>query len=124
MEKGDKNLRELLSSKTEELSLEQRQKILIGGSAGYHYLVTKCGIKHYDMKPENIVIKYSDAAKSSLEAKLIDFGLVHSSSKNEAHRRMGYTCHGSKFMGFTGLCLYSSKKKLFHYFSLWNSWNL
>jgi len=94
MEICDSDLRTKL--KEQKLSLEERKKIAIGVRRGIDYL-TEIGIRHHDVKPENILLKNG-------EAKIIDFGVVMDASGRQSFREMGYTRRGSKFKYFYSLC--------------------
>ena len=66
MERCDSNLRKML--KVDKYSLSERKKIALGIRNGDKYL-GQIGIKHMDMKPENILLKNGIA-------KIIDFGIA------------------------------------------------
>ena len=82
--------------KNEDLTFEERQKILDGVMKGRKYL-QEIGIVHHDEKPENIVLKNG-------EAKYIDFGIVQEGTGRMSYREMGYTRRGSKYRWSSYLC--------------------
>jgi serine/threonine protein kinase len=92
MELCETDLRKLLKERNENLTLEERKKIAIGVKKGHDYL-EDVGIRHRDMKPENVLIKNGTP-------KLTDFGLISELSGRESYQKMGYARLGSKFRNF------------------------
>ena len=94
MEKAETDLREKL--KDGKMNLAERQKAAIEVKEGYEYL-KKVGIHHYDLKPENVLMKNG-------EAKWTDFGMIMEPSGRKSYRKMGYAREGSKYRQSFNLC--------------------
>ena len=94
MEKGGKDLRTIL--KEEKIEIEERKKIAEGILNGNNYL-KKIGIRHFDLKMENILMVGGIP-------KIIDFGLVLEMTGRSGYREMGYARKGSKFRDYNALC--------------------
>ena len=96
MEKCNFDLRKVLKEKNEFFTLNERKKVSIGVRRGWQYL-EGIGIRHCDMKPENILMK--DGV-----AKWTDFGLIGEYSGRESYRQMGFSRRGSKYKNYDLLC--------------------
>ena len=96
MELCETNLRKILKSKNGSPTFNARKKIANELALGEAYL-SIVGIKHCDMKPENVLIKNGIP-------KLADFGLISEQSGRSSYRQMGYTRRGSKYEDFCNLC--------------------
>jgi serine/threonine protein kinase len=96
MEFCDTDLRNILKNENGRPGFEDRKKIAIGVKKGNDYLID-IGIVHFDMKPENVLIKNGIP-------KLTDFGLISEKSERESYRLMGYARRGGKFMNWNNLC--------------------
>ena len=95
MEKADVNLRTML--KANQLTLEERKKIVSGIEAGREYLIRKCAIWHYDRKLENYLLLGG-------VVKICDFGVVKDRDGKTSYRQLGYSRRGSKYRDYEALC--------------------
>ena len=101
MEFCETDLRKLLKERNDHLAFEKRKNIAIGVKRGYDFMY-KIGIQHFDMKPENVLIKNGTP-------KWTDFGLISEYSGRESYRKMGYARRGSKFRNSDYLCKFQIK---------------
>lgn len=89
------NLRTMM--KGNELTLEERKKIVSGIEAGREYLIRKCAIWHYDPKLENYLLLGG-------VVKICDFGVVKDRDGKTSYRQLGYSRRGSKYRDYEALC--------------------
>ena len=82
--------------KEEKIGIDERKKIAEGIKNGYYYLL-RIGIRHYDLKLENILMVGGIP-------KIIDFGLVTDETGRSGYHEMGYVRGGSKFRNTYALC--------------------
>ena len=104
MEKCDFDLRKVLKETNKEFTLNERKKAAIEVKRGWQYLEA-IGIRHCDMKPENVLMK--DGV-----AKWSDFGLIGEYSGRESYRQMGYSRRGSKYRNYDLLRKFNLKKTI------------
>ena len=95
MELCETDLRKLLKRQDGGPTFEERKKIAIGVKNGHDYLY-EIGIRHADMKPENVLMKDGIS-------KLTDFGLISETSGRKSYRKMGFARRGSKFRNVDNL---------------------
>jgi serine/threonine protein kinase len=88
MELCETDLRKLLKNENESPAFDERKKIAIGVRNGEEYLIN-VGIEHFDMKPENVLMKNGIP-------KITDFGVIEEQSGRESYRQMGYARRGTK----------------------------
>ena len=96
MELCETDLRKFLKREKGSPTFDERKNIAIGVKEGEDYL-EKVGIAHFDMKPENVLIKDGTP-------KWTDFGLISEATGRESYRQMGYARRGSKFTKLDYLC--------------------
>ena len=96
MEFCETDLRKLLKKQNGGPTFEERKANALGVKFGFDYL-EEIGIRHMDMKPENVLMKNGIP-------KLTDFGLTAVTNRRESTRQMGYARRGNKFRDWSYLC--------------------